>query len=262
MTTVENILHELHTLAPSHMQQSWDNCGLLCGRYKNPVTKILIALDPFLNVAKEAKELGAQLIVTHHPLLFSVKNVTDGEPIGNTMLYLIENGIASINLHTNLDCVHGGVNDVLAASLGLENREVLVRDGVDEKGNAYGLGRVGTVPELPLQDFLQQVKTALGCGGIRFASGGKQVHKVAVGGGSCGDCLEIALEQGCDTFVTGDVKYNGFANAKDLGINLIDAGHFPTENLICQTLKEYLELKFPLLEVVISKSHDDVVKFY
>lgn len=262
MRTVREIEQALWKLAPAYMKEEWDNIGLLCGREDREVSRVLVALDPFLSTAQEAAEVGAQLLLTHHPLIFfPAKSVTDRDPVGRTILYLVEHGICAVNLHTNLDSAPGGVNDRLAEVLGLRDVQVLAPAGKDEQGRTYGLGRYGVTDACSLSEFLGRVKTNLGCGGLRYANGGKPVEKVAVGGGACGEFLTKALELGCDTFVTADLKYNQFADARDLGINLIDAGHFPTENPVCDVLVDFMRQQFPDLDVILSKKHADVVQF-
>lgn len=263
MTTVNDILKFIETLAPKSMKESWDNVGLLCGSTKQPVHKILVALDPFESVCKEAADWGADLLVTHHPVIFQpAKAVTDDDGVGRALLQLIRSGISAINAHTNLDCAPGGVNDVLAAKLGLVDTAVMNPKGVDDEGRPWGLLRHGFVETQNLQDFLAHVKDALDCNGLRYVEGSTSVHHVAVGGGSCAGALREVADLGCDTFVTADVRYNQFWDAKELGINLIDAGHFCTENPVVSVLAEKLQAAFPHIEVKISKNHVDCMKFY
>ncbi len=264
MTTVLDILNHIETIAPPYMQESWDNVGLLCGRKERQVKKILVALDPFRSVIAEAIEEKADLIVTHHPLIFRDKltALNEDTETGRCLLTLVENGIAAINAHTNLDLAPGGVNDVLAQTLGLENITVITPEGEDAQGRPYGLLRSGIVKEQPLADFLAVVKNYLHCDGLRYVEGGKPVRKVAVGGGSCADGMHEALAAGCDTFVTADVKYNQFRTAHELGLNLIDAGHFHTENPTMPVLAAALQAAFPEIEVKLSENHRDCMKFY
>ena len=263
MTTVGDILKYIEALAPRSMKMDWDNVGLLCGSKATPVTKVLVALDPFEGVCREAAQWGAQLIVTHHPVIFQApKAITDETSVGRSILQLCAHGISAINAHTNLDCAPGGVNDVLAKKLALVNVQVVDPNGTDENGNEWGLLRMGEVPEQPLDAFLNRVKTLLGCEGLRYVDGGKSVRKVAVGGGSCAGEMLDALRAGCDTFVTADVKYNQFWDARDLGINLIDAGHFATENPVVSVLAEKIAGAFPEIEVKISETHVDCMKYY
>lgn len=263
MTTVKDILEHIQTFAPTYMKENWDNVGLLCGSGSKEVHKVLIALDPFENVCNEAVQIGADLIVTHHPLIFSpIKSITDNDSIGRAIVALIRNDISAINAHTNLDCAPGGVNDALAARIGLENISVLSPSGTTEAGEPWGLIRCGEIPEQPLEDFLRSVKTRLICPGLRYVSAGKPVHKVAVGGGSCGGFIQQAAAAGCDTFVTADIKYNQFWDAQALGLNLIDAGHFYTENPICAIVAQKLQEAFPNIQVVTSNIHTDCAQFF
>ena len=146
MPNIREIYNALFAFAPAYMKMDWDNVGLLCGRFDREVTKVLVALDPMMDVFEEAKALGCELVVTHHPLIFgSLKQVNDESYDGQNLLFLIENGIASLNLHTNLDCCPGGVNDVLAETLGLRNVKILNPMGTDAQGRPYGLIRMGEV---------------------------------------------------------------------------------------------------------------------
>ena len=127
--------------------------------------------------------------------------------------------------------------------------------------NDKKIGRIGTLScEKGLEEFLRDVIELLGCGGLRYCRGSGRVHRVAVGGGACGEYIPQAIAQGCDTFVTSDLRYNDFLDTR--GLNLIDAGHFPTENVVCPTVKAYLEEHFPEVKTVISTSHRDVIQYY
>ena len=255
MTTVADILNFVETLAPRELKMDWDNVGLNCGRRSAPVRKILLALDPFEHVCQEAVQWGADLLVTHHPLIFRpLPMVTDDAAITRGLMELIRHDISHICAHTNLDCAPGGVNDALAAVLGLENPQSL--------GAYGGMMRCGEVPQQSLETFLSFVKEKLHCDGLRYCDGGKPVHKVAVGGGSCSDGLYDTILAGCDTFVTSDVKYNGFWDAKEQGLNLIDAGHFHTENPVISVLASKIAAQFPDVEVKISETHADCMKYY
>lgn len=263
MTTVNDILSFLETIAPQAKKQSWDNVGLLCGRKNKEVNRILIALDPFEAVADEAIRRGADLILTHHPLIFHpVYSVTDETSVGRTLTKLLRNDISAINAHTNLDIAPGGVNDCLANTLGLQEIAVIEPEFTDSDGRDWGLLRSGTVETQELEAFLEHVKNALHCPHLRYAPGGKQVHKVAVGGGACADEFMSAVQAGCDTFVTSDVKYNVFWDARDIGLSIIDAGHFYTENPVCTFLYKTVQAEFPDVDVVISTDHHDCMKYY
>lgn len=262
MATVNDILFCIQGFAPAYMAEDWDHVGLNCGHLHAEVNKILVALDPFMDVCREAKEFGADLLVTHHALIWTPGFVTDADEQGRCTMFLIENGIACINAHTNLDCAPGGVNDILAKTLGLSDISVINPNGIDEKGRPWGLLRIGSVAEQTIPTFLSHVKSTLKCEGLRYVDSGKAVTKVAVGGGACGSELRQAAAAGCDTFVTADIKYNQFWEAKNLGINLIDAGHFHTENPVCNYLAQKITLAFPEITVKISENHTDCAKFF
>ena len=262
MTTVQDILNFIETLAPLEYKMDWDHVGLSCGSLTQPVRKILVALDPFDGVCREAAQIGADLLVTHHALLWNPGFITDETQQGKNTLFLIEHGIPCINAHTNLDCAPGGVNDTLAQVLGLSHIQVVKPMGTDADGREYGLLRQGMIDEQPLETFLQHVKDVLGCEGLRYADGGKPVRKVCVGGGACGSELMDAYKAGCDTFVTSDVKYNQFWDARDLGMTIIDAGHFYTENPVVKVLADKLSAAFPEIQVVLSRTHTDCANFF
>ena len=262
MATVNDVVSFLGKLAPEYMKEEWDNVGLLCGSTSAPVTKILVALDPFEHVCREAAQVGAQLLVTHHPLIFSPLNaVTDETSIGRSIMVLNQHGISALCAHTNLDCAPGGVNDVLAKALGLSDVSVIEPAGTDAQGKPYGLLRCGYVEETNLDAFMPQVKAKLGTPTLRFARGSGKVRKVAVGGGACAGAIPVAKAAGCDTFVTADAKYNQFWDAHDMGLNLIDAGHFYTENPVVTVLAAQLSQAFPEIEIIISKTHRDCMEF-
>ena len=255
MLTVKEIEERLYEKCPRDLAQSWDNVGLLVGSRSSPVERALVALDITGEVADEAIAKGCGLIVAHHPLIncnwTPVQTITDGTPQGRLLLKLIRHGISAICMHTNLDSAEGGVNDALAAALGLTDVGPLSEDGI---------GRVGTLPEeMDLAAFAGYVKERLGANGVRYADGGRRVRRVAVGGGACGEYGDLALSLGCDTFVTADVKYNGFLDAPDKGLNLLDAGHFPTEDVVCPILLGWLAQWGVPCEK--SASHREVIQY-
>ena len=262
MTTVNDIYAFIRTLAPEYMAEQWDRVGLNCGRGDQEVHHILVALDPFPHVCREAIDKGADLLVTHHALIWEPGFVNDCTVTGRSLLDLIEHHIAHINAHTNLDCAPGGVNDLLAAKLGLTDIQVIEPRGTDDTGRPWGLLRQGTTESQSLEQFLSQVKNALGCQGLRYVDCGKAVNRVAVGGGACAGEMLQAVRAGCDTFVTADAKYNQFWDAKHLGLQLIDAGHFHTENPVCEYLAQKLQEAFPAVKVTPSAHLTDCAKFF
>lgn len=261
MAAVKDIYQFLDGRAPFDSQMGFDNAGFLVGESGRPVARILVALDITEQVIQEAAELQAELIVSHHPVIWEgAKSVTDESILGRKLLALVTQGIAAICAHTNLDAARGGVNDALAAALGLTDTALLKTYGVYPDGTPYGIERVGTLPggPVPLAEFAGQVKEKLGAHGVRYVDAGRPVRKVAAGGGSCSSSMADVLAAGCDTFVTADVKYDGFLDAKAMGLNLIDAGHYPTENVVCPVLVSWLKEGFPEVEVLLSRSHKEV----
>ena len=256
MASVKEIEAKLYDWAPRELAESWDNVGLLVGSGEREVKKILVALDITETVAQEALDTGSGLIVAHHPVMnctwHKVQNVLDDNAQGRILTKLLKNDVAAICMHTNLDAAEGGVNDCLAEKLGICDTISL---------NEEKIGRVGTLScEKGLEEFLSDVVKSLNCGGLRYRDGGKRVYRVAVGGGACGDFIPQAIAHGCDTFVTSDLSYHEFLDTQ--GLNLIDAGHFPTENVVCEAIKAYLDRHFPDTETVISTLHGDVIQYY
>ena len=249
MTTVREIESFLYSWAPRELAESWDNVGLLVGDPEAAVERVLVALDITPQVAEEALERGCQLIVAHHPVMncawHPVQTVRADDRQGRTLTALLRGGVAAICMHTNLDAAEGGVNDILAERLGLTQPEMLTEEKI---------GRIGTLKcEIPLVEFTHSVIELLGCNGLRYVDAGRPVHRVAVGGGACGCYIPQAVAAGCDTFVTSDLKYNDFLDTE--GLNLIDAGHFPTENVVCPALRDRLQRAFPAVDVLCSTSH-------
>lgn len=258
MPTVRKIEDALFSLAPKAGAMSWDNVGQLLGDPEAEVSKVLVALDITEAVADEAIQEGCQLIVAHHPVMnckwLPVQSIRKDRPQGHLLMKLLGKGISAICMHTNLDVAQGGVNDILAQVLRLEDPGPLSEEGI---------GRVGNLPEpMLLSDFVAEVCHVLHCNGVRYADAGRTVSRVAVGGGSCGDLIDAAMACGCDTFVTSDIGYHQFLDAPGQGINLIDAGHFPTEDPVCTMLVSYLMTQFPELKVKKSASHREVIQYY
>ena len=249
MTIVRDVERFLYDWAPAGLAAEWDNVGLLVGDPEREVRRILTTLDITEAVVEEAIGAGVDLIVSHHPVMncawHPVQTLRTDDRQGRILTKLVENRISAICMHTNLDAAEGGVNDVLAKKLGLLNTEYL---------NEEKIGRVGTLKcELPLVEFTRFVVKSLGCNGLRYTDCGKPVHRVAVGGGACGDYIAQAVALGCDTFVTSDLRYHDFLDTKEL--NLIDAGHFPTEQVIVPELCRQLQAAFPAASVSTSTSH-------
>ncbi len=255
-TTVQDIETMLYRWAPHELAESWDNVGLLVGDPDAPVQRILVSLDITEAVVEEAIQQQAQLIVSHHPVMnctwHKVQTLRSDDRQGRILRALVQSKISAICMHTNLDAAQGGVNDVLAEKLQLHDLIPLTEEKI---------GRVGTLKcELPLVEFTHFVIKSLGCNGLRYTSCGKPVHRVAVGGGACGDYIGQAVALGCDTFVTSDLSYHDFLDTTQ--INLIDAGHFPTEQVIVPQLVSRMQSAFPTVTILKSTAHcSEVIQY-
>ena len=258
MPTALEIEKSLFDLAPRAGAMDWDNVGLLVGDPAGEIHRVLVALDATPSVADEAIQKGCELIVAHHPIMncrwLPVQSLREDTPQGRLLRKLTRANISVTCMHTNLDVAEGGVNDVLAHTLRLEDPGPFLDDG---------LGRIGHLSmPMALRDFAAQVSELLGSNGVRYADAGKPVFRVAVGGGACGEYADAAVAAGCDTFVTADLTYHAFLDAAGKGINLIDGGHFPTENPVCQMLQSFLQKQFPSLSIKKSTSHREVIQYY
>ena len=264
MASVKEIRDYYNEIAPYDMKLDFDNVGMLVGFCDAEVTKAVTALDITDEVIEEAVSCGAQLIISHHPLLFdAIKRVTDDESKGRKIIRMIQNGISAICLHTNMDTADGGVNDCLMRALGGEVTGLLAPHGCHPDGRPYGISRLGRLPA-PMQfsEFLLQTKQNLHSAGLRYVDGGRPVEYIACcGGAGAGDMMK-AVEAGCDTYVTADLKYDHFLLAKEIGLNLIDADHFCTENVVVPYLKESLLKRFPEIDVQISETHQQTIQFF
>lgn len=253
MVYVRDVMAKIEELAPTSLADSWDNVGLLVGSDSKQVKRIMVMLDADVDTIDEAIANNVDLIVTHHPILIKpINRITD-----NKLIKLIENGISLYSAHTNLDSANGGVNDVLAQKLGLNNigNFPLTED-------LELIGRVGNIAESTLEEFINTVKTSLNCKYVKYV-GDKStiIRKVGVCGGGGADFIAMAKASGCDVYVTGDVKYHQAQLANEIGLCVIDAGHFETENIICSVLADYLKDMFKEIEVLTSNRKESYLKY-
>jgi len=241
--TVKEILEVLEKLAPSSQAEEWDNPGLQVGDPSQAVKKILVSLDPTLGAIKEAESRGADLLLTHHPLLFQpISQVNERSYPGNIIAEALKRRISILAAHTNLDRAEGGINAMLSHLLDLRNVTSLEEGG----GGNPGLGRVGDLPEGPtLALLIQKIKKSLGITSVR-ASGPNEkiIRRVAVVGGAGGSLVGAALAAGADLLITGDIKHHDALLAKDLGLALVDAGHYETEKPALDLFAERLRKTF------------------
>ncbi|MDO5674746.1 MAG: Nif3-like dinuclear metal center hexameric protein [bacterium] len=238
MPTVNDIHNALQNLVPDTLAESWDNVGLLAGSPDQPVHRIMIALDPSLDVAKQAISKKCDLIITHHPIIFKpIRALHTNTPTGAFLSTVLRAGISVIACHTNLDSVQGGVSHALAQGLGLEDIRPLIpasptAPACGESENSCGLGSIGNYPE-PIESSALVQRLQRFCAPKWILAAGtepKHISRVALCGGSGSDLAESALTQGAEVYITSEVKHSVARWAEEAGIWLLDAGHFPTEN--------------------------------
>lgn len=234
---------------PSSLSCEWDNDGLMCCPDENAeVNRVLVTLDVTTDAIRKAEEIGADVILSHHPLIFKgVKAINSDSVVPSRVIGLIKSNIAVMSFHTRLDAVEGGVNDTLALTLGIENAEPF-GDG--------GIGRIGELDEpTSLDEFASLVKDRLNAPTVTYAGNGRDVRRVAVLGGSGSDDIAAAVAAGADTYVSGTLSYHDMADAPDGPINLIEAGHFHTEDPVCDTLSELVWSADDSIETVYYNSY-------
>lgn len=233
--TVKQLYKILDAKIPKELSCEWDNDGLmLCPEPHRQVRKVLIALDATADVADAAIEGGFDVIVTHHPVIFKgLKAINDENYVSEKAIRLIRAGVAVFSFHTRLDALEGGVNDVLALELGLENIEPFGEEGIGRIGDLYD--------EQSVEEFAFRIKEWLDAPYVNLANANKECRRVAVLGGSGDDDVRAAIAAGADTYVSGELKYHTLADAPEMGINLIEAGHFYTEYPVLCVLEQLIE---------------------
>ena len=257
---IQQIMDVMEHFAPKRLAEDWDNPGLLVGSPEEEVRGIVTCLDVSDAVIDFAVEKGANLIVSHHPLIFHAqKNIRTDHPLGRTLQTLLIHGIAVYAAHTNLDIAVGGVNDVLAETIGLRHLSAFVITSQDEHGHTESLGRVGTLPRpMTIEAFADHVRQSLHTPHVRYVdAGARPVRRVALCSGAGAEYLDRAHRLGADVYLTGDVRYHDAQHAAALGIHLVDAGHFATEYPIAHALAGRLTNELadavPIYEDTISR---------
>lgn len=246
--TVKELYLKLSEKIPEELREEWDNDGIMCCPDDSAeVSRVLICLDVTEEIVDYAIETGFDLIVSHHPLIFRpLGAVSSGNHIGRKVIKLLTNGVSVFSFHTRADKVRGGVNDLLCDILGIS--------GAVPFGEGF-MGRVGTVDESSLEDFAYRVKELLSADGVRFADGYNTVSRVAVLGGDGKDFVKAAMEAGADTYVSGRISYNLMEEAAEMGINLVEAGHYFTEQPVCSFFYNVIKSIDQSLEVETTSSN-------
>lgn len=247
MTTVKNIYDYINSIAPFETQEEWDNSGFLVGDFRKVVNTVVMSLDATKEACEFSAGIGADLLLTHHPIIF--KGVKKLEK-GSALYTLANNDIAHISAHTNFDIADEGINFNLASLLGLSNQKRI--------GDSFIVA--GELEDaMSIDDFALYVAEILDCHGLRYTDTDRLIKRVAVGGGACEEYIDIAKENS-DCFLTGDLKYHQMLEASEDGFAVISAGHFETENAPFLMLKNKLEQIFTDVNFVLAPVKNPVLE--
>ena len=232
---LKDIIARLETAFPTESAMEWDNVGLLLGDAKRDIKKVILTLDITYDVVRQAAEAGAELILSHHPIIFApVKRITPDTEIGKILLFAAENRICIYSAHTNCDVAKSGINARLAEIFGLKNPEPLEESG---------LGRIGDLEStISFADFAKLTCEKLETPHVRVCGDDNRgIKRVALGSGACADCIPKAVLMGADVMVTADMKYHEMLDADASGICVVDAGHYPTEIIVRDIFADILK---------------------
>lgn len=232
---------------------NWDNVGLLAGRYEKDVKKIYIAVDATDEVVDAAISEGADMLITHHPLIFSgLKKITDGDFVGNRLIRLIQNDISYYAMHTNYDVI--GMADLSGEKLGFQNAEVLEVTGESEE-RIEGIGRIADFPgEITLRQCCEMVKGAFSLENVKvFGNLDAMIKRVAICPGSGKSVIKTAISKGADVLITGDIGHHDGIDAVAQNLAIIDAGHYGVEHIFIKDMETYLKENLSQVEVITEK---------
>ena len=251
MTTIYDILQFFETFAPVGTAMDFDNCGLLVGDKNTAVTKVLVTLDITAEVAEEANKLGCELIISHHPVIFNpIKRLS-----AHSVPYLLaQYGVSAICMHTNLDLSEiFGVNTCLGKAARLKE----VRRAPEGECLFFG----DFDEPVPVRELAEQIKNALCCRGLRYTEGKGTVKRLAVASGAGGSDIFAAAAIGADALLTGEIKHHEINAANELGVAVIDPGHFKSEDIVINPLTDRLKAAFPAITFTKSKEYDDKMNY-
>lgn len=260
MKKVKEIIEVMEVLAPTFLKEDFDNVGLMVGDNEKEVKKVLLALDCTLKVIQEAKDNNVDLIITHHPLIFRrPSSITTDTLQGKKIIELIKNDISLYSSHTNLDSAKKGLNDSIPGLLGYDTSEILEANKRDSEA---GIGRLVTLEKATtLEDIINKVKNAFNINNLRVVKGKDEVKKIAIINGSGQDFIGRAISKGADCIITGDTTYHFASDYKEMGINIIDAGHFASEQIVFFNVMKNIINKFSDIEFILSKTEEDPYTF-
>ncbi len=257
MTTVQSIYNFFNKIAPFDTAMDFDNVGILVGDKDKAIKRVIVALDITDLVVREAYALKADLIISHHPVIFNPLTRLDS----NSIPYKLANlGISAICVHTNLDMAKEGVNYWLANALELNVVGALSYYECKEMKLPLGLVGFLSNPYTP-EGFARYVKERLDCSGVRFIKTCNEISKVGICSGAGGDLIDKAKKLNVDAFVTGEIKHHEILFASENNICVVDAGHFKTEDVVILPLVKMLSKEFSDIEFIKSRECDDGIKY-
>lgn len=235
------IIRKMEQFCPVSAALEWDNVGLLAGREDKEVKKIYVALDATDEVIEEAAENGADMLITHHPLIFAgMKCITDQDFIGSRVLKLLQKDISYYAMHTNYDVKKMGM--LACGRLHMEETEVLEVTHICEDGTKEGIGRIADISAVTLNEMCTRVKAAFCLRTVKvFGELNSEVRRIAVCPGSGKSVIDEAVEKGADVLITGDIGHHEGLDAQARGLSVIDAGHYGLEHIFIGDMKQYLE---------------------
>jgi GTP cyclohydrolase I len=247
-----DLINRLDSIVPENMQENWDNSGVQINCGNREIRRALVALEITFEVIEEAVREKADMIITHHPLIFTgVKSIDADEVKGRYIIDLINNGISVYSMHTNFDKAQGGNNDYIAQLLDLDETAPLLIDGCDDE-----ITRTGYCQPMSLAGLAHMLADGLGIDTKLITITGEPdtpVSKVGICSGAGSEYIEPAMQNGCDVFITGDVRYHEAVNAREMGMCVIDAGHFGTERIFPEAFTELLySNEFTEVDFIIS----------
>ncbi|KLE16818.1 Nif3-like dinuclear metal center hexameric protein [Clostridium sp. C8] len=262
MKKIKDIIRIMEEFAPKTLKEDFDNVGLMVGDRNKEVKKILLALDCTLDVIKEAKEKSVDLIITHHPLIFrKPSSITTDTLTGKKIIELIKNDISLYSSHTNLDSAENGLNETIVNLLGYSTNELIEVNKMARNDNE-GLGRIVRLEDfIKLEDLIEDIKEKLNVKSLKVVKGCEKVKNIAIINGSGSDFFEKAYKKGADCIITGDTTYHYASDYKELGVSIIDTGHFSSEWIVFLQVINKLTDKLQDIEILISTKSEDPYTF-
>ena len=262
MSKVIDISKRIEKMAPVFLKEDYDNVGIMIGDFNQDVKRVLLALDCTNDVIDEAIENKCDMIITHHPLLFRrPKNIVRGDILGDKIFKLIKEDITLYACHTNLDSARDGINETIVNMLGFTSDEI-IESHDDNNYKDCGIGRIVRLEEsLNLTEIIEKIKNNLNINNLRVARGKETIKTIAIINGSGQDFFNEARILGADCIITGDTTYHFVSDYKEMGISIIDAGHFGTEFEVFLKTLEFLKEDFKDVEFINSVKSKDPYEF-